>query len=503
MADIIAQLEVLSRDSGCLLDLSAIIDLGVCKKIDIKTDRPHKIEKKDDYVCVTPTGPKPKPKPTKPVHHGHYTKRCEKPGGCYEVTEAVCKKPTVVLDLELLVLLGLLTEEQLEEYMKTTGQIGEGDKVYVEDDEVTVDPLLSVQLGDNGDILNLELLGEDGLLNLDLLNDLKKRNYGSGYGSDSGSHYDNGDDEYYEDGSNSNGGGIDQLIDIDALGQTDKGKPALIDVDLLNHDRRSYSDQLLNLQVGGKDKGGKPAIIDIKALTNPSKRADRPLLDLDALGEAKDNNALIDVDLLTELLGGDKSGSGSSSPSGSTGGSPSGSGSGSGGDRPLLDLDALGDAKDNNALIDVDLLTNLLGGDKGKGSESDSGVSPVSPVRPPVKKPCKACSSKGLQKRDNYITHYQPICGKGFKKEHRDASDACHATDVNHCLSLCQSKAALATINAKVAVGDIANIQVCAAIEFNSNEAGDNCHYITGPETEPCHDDQLEPVEDCTAFVRN
>jgi hypothetical protein len=56
MADIIAQLEVLSRDSGCLLDLSAIIDLGVCKKIDIKTDRPHKIEKKDDYVCVTPTG---------------------------------------------------------------------------------------------------------------------------------------------------------------------------------------------------------------------------------------------------------------------------------------------------------------------------------------------------------------------------------------------------------------------------------------------------------------
>ena len=36
MADIIAQLEVLSRESGCLVDLSALIDLSVCPKIDIK-----------------------------------------------------------------------------------------------------------------------------------------------------------------------------------------------------------------------------------------------------------------------------------------------------------------------------------------------------------------------------------------------------------------------------------------------------------------------------------
>lgn len=53
MADIIAQLEVLSRESGCLIDLTAI--LSVCPKIDFKTDRPHKVEDKDDYICVTPT----------------------------------------------------------------------------------------------------------------------------------------------------------------------------------------------------------------------------------------------------------------------------------------------------------------------------------------------------------------------------------------------------------------------------------------------------------------
>lgn len=55
MSDIVAQLEVLSKESGCLIDLSAIIDLSVCPKIDIKTTKPHKVEEKEDYICVTPS----------------------------------------------------------------------------------------------------------------------------------------------------------------------------------------------------------------------------------------------------------------------------------------------------------------------------------------------------------------------------------------------------------------------------------------------------------------
>lgn len=55
MSDIVAQLEVLSRESGCLIDLSAIVDLSVCPKIDIKPGKDHKVEEKDDVICVTPT----------------------------------------------------------------------------------------------------------------------------------------------------------------------------------------------------------------------------------------------------------------------------------------------------------------------------------------------------------------------------------------------------------------------------------------------------------------
>ena len=64
MSDIVAQLEVLSRESGCLIDLSAIIDLSICPKIDLKTHKkPHKIEEKEDVICVTPTEVCPDSKP--------------------------------------------------------------------------------------------------------------------------------------------------------------------------------------------------------------------------------------------------------------------------------------------------------------------------------------------------------------------------------------------------------------------------------------------------------
>lgn len=55
MADIVAQLEVLSQETGCLIDLSTVLNLSLCPKINFKTDKPHKIEDKDDYICVTST----------------------------------------------------------------------------------------------------------------------------------------------------------------------------------------------------------------------------------------------------------------------------------------------------------------------------------------------------------------------------------------------------------------------------------------------------------------
>lgn len=55
MSDIVAQLEVISKESGCILDISAILDLSICPKIDVKTHKPHTMEEKDDYICITPT----------------------------------------------------------------------------------------------------------------------------------------------------------------------------------------------------------------------------------------------------------------------------------------------------------------------------------------------------------------------------------------------------------------------------------------------------------------
>jgi hypothetical protein len=56
MADIIAQLEVLSKESGCLIDISAIVDLSLCPKIDIISQQPTQVEQDDDTICVTPSG---------------------------------------------------------------------------------------------------------------------------------------------------------------------------------------------------------------------------------------------------------------------------------------------------------------------------------------------------------------------------------------------------------------------------------------------------------------
>lgn len=237
------------------------------------------------------------------------------------MSHEVCKKSSVSLDLELLVVIGLLTEKELEDYCKTTGAIGQHDCVKVDECDVKMDPLLSVTIGDKKDsILNLDLLSDDGLLSLDVLS-------------------------------------------------------------------------------GGCGKKG------------------------------------------------------------------------------LLDLDILGEKDKQESVIDIDILTHESHDDKSE------------------------CHSH--KKHDDMMSHYQPICKKTFKKEKRDKAHHCQANDVNHCLAICNAESALLTINADVQVGDVADIMLCAAIEFDESQNEDNCHFFVAPEHEPCSEDDLEDSDDCYTFFRN
>lgn len=323
MADIISQLQVLSQETGCLLDLTALLDLSICPSINILTSRPHKVEEKDDYIYITPTEKKKTKKSLE--------RRCES-GSCYEVSDEVCKKSTVALDIEILVLLGLLDRVDLEAYLRIIGTIGE-DEELPKCDTVGVDPLLSLNVGKDGSLVDLDVAGEDGLVNLD-------------------------------------------------VGKSKDGKNSLINLDLLG------KNGLLNLNIGRRSTDG------------------------------------------------------------------------------LLDVDVGGEKDEDEAAIDVDILTH----DKKTGQ---------------------------------YLTHYQPICKKTFKKEYMDGAHCKHAEDVNHCLAICQAEGALATIQADVKVGDVANIQVCAAIVFTENTDGDNCHYVVAPEDNPCEEDYLEDNDYGYSFVRN
>ena len=273
----------------------------------------------------------------------------------YTVPSEVCQESTVALDLYLTILLGLLTEEELENYLQHTGTLPpNGQLPYGNGNggsgsgsgpqSVQMNPLLSLTAGGNGELANLNLGGQNGLLNLDV-------------------------------GKNG------KLLTLDLNGQP-----------LINLRRRA--DKLANVQVGGQPQ----------------------------------NDADINVNLLT---------SGSSQNGGSGSGS-GGSGSGSGGN---------GGYTDNNG---------------------------------------------------HYLSYYQPICQRGFNPQHRSQAQNCHANDVNHCLAVCHSQAALQTVN-----GQTAEVLVCSAIEFDQSTTDTNCIYFVAPESEPCQESQLETNENCYTFFRN
>jgi len=297
-------------------------------------------------------------------------KRCDS-GHCYEVRkDEVCRKNHVALDLELLVVLELLTEKELEDYLKKCGEMEEDDSLEMDDDNVLVDPLLSLGVGEDDSLLNLDVGGEDGLLNLDLL-------------------------------------GEDGLLNIDGL---------------------------LNLNLRRRGNSGN----------------DR-LLDVDVGGKKDKNQADIDVDVLTHEKRTGKDG--------------------------LLDLQVGGYADEDESTIDVDLLT------KPRPSNGNGGNKPG-------------------HSHGHHLSHYQPMCGKAIKpKPGRDHTDSCHARDVNHCLAICHSKSALLTLEANVA--DI--ILICAAIQFDDHKSDseDNCHFFSAPEHQPCEEDEMEDKDDCYTFVRN
>lgn len=56
MAGLVTQLQVLAQESGCFLDISALIDLSICPNINVKADRPKIVNVKEDgHICITPT----------------------------------------------------------------------------------------------------------------------------------------------------------------------------------------------------------------------------------------------------------------------------------------------------------------------------------------------------------------------------------------------------------------------------------------------------------------
>ncbi|KAH7156711.1 hypothetical protein EDB81DRAFT_945127 [Dactylonectria macrodidyma] len=341
MSDIISQLQVIIRESGCLLDLTAILNLSICPKIDILAPQPYKVEQEQDYITVTTSEKKKKPQGGKNVH---FRRGCTG-SDCYEVPEQVCKKDHVSQDIQILILLGLLTTDELNEYLYKTGDLQPGQSIIDSGDgKVSVDPLLSLSVGDNGDITKLTV-GGDSLLSLDLLGLGKRTN---------------------------------RLLDVDVGGESDK-KPAAIDVDVLTHP--------------------------------PAGRNGRP----------KGTGRILGLD---------------------------------------VDLSSLGN-----------------GPKSGSGYHTRSGK--------------------------EVFTHYQPICSKGFKQKHLKKCHKEQATDVNHCLAACQAKGALLTLAADVRVGDVANIQVCVAVEFNQKAQDGNCRYLVAPENKPYKESYLEPKDDSYTFIRN
>lgn len=372
--------------------------------------------------------------------------------------------------------------------------------------------------------MTLDLLGQKNLLSLG--GNLRRRNGGLPGG--------------FPGGKGGKGGKpTDKLLDVDIIGEKDKDE-ALIDVDILTQSPRHYrrnghkNNKLIDADIiGEKDKEEAPIDVDIITQSPHHYRRQGPKnnkqIDVDVIGEKDKQEAPIDVDVITHsrLL---RRAACKECDKGNKGNNGNGNGNGwgnrpwghSGWEKPskptnkLIDVDLIGEKDKNEALIDVDVLTHsrrgtdklldidILGEKDKKEALIDVDVLTTSPKdRNNVIVPGRPQPGQPGHYTGGFLTHYQPICKKGFRTGHRDNAEKCHARDVNHCLAICHSRAALLTIEAGVKPGDLANVLLCAAVEFDKSVDGDSCRYFVAPESKPCHDDELVENENCVSFIRN
>ena len=104
VVDLVAKLEVITKDHGCLVDLSAILDVSVCPSIDLWLPKPHSWDSYgEDYVVVTPTP---------------YSNEARS-----YTPQPWCPSSTVEIDVLALVELGLIVEADLDLYINLLNAI--------------------------------------------------------------------------------------------------------------------------------------------------------------------------------------------------------------------------------------------------------------------------------------------------------------------------------------------------------------------------------------------
>ncbi|KAI9170859.1 Replicase polyprotein [Paramyrothecium foliicola] len=544
----------------------------------------------------------------------------KKPGsspkpGYFEVGEEVCQKSTVSIDLDLLVVSGLLSKDELKDYLKALGAIGDEDSYDVNDYDVKVDPSLGYppahgdhdnDYGDSDDKNKYPVAGgdHDG--------DYDENNGNEGdYDDEDNSHDDedeenreddnedddeDGDDEDNEDNNGNEDEDDDEdneddeddeddkpLVDLKVL-EGDKLLDAsvgddVLDAEVLNGDsvadvklggedglnlavlkdgklltltnggedvlggdllnilgRRGYAAKskktknnnkknsnkgpLINAKVGGKESNPPGRLLNVDVATESDKRSVASVLPRGKNGKGKEGpliNAkvggkesnppgrLVNVDVATESdkrsttvrrgKGGKKNNNKGPAINAKVGGKePKAKGT-------LLNVEVATESRDKRNVLSV-----AARGNNGKNSEGPVINAKVGGKEPKQKGRLLnaevATESRdkrdvaNLARRDHVLSHYQPLCKKGFKKERHDEAHHDHADDVNKCLGLCHAKAARETHRGSEVI-------VCAAVEFTKSHDGDNCFYFVAPESKPCHDDELEDNEDSTCFYRN
>ncbi|KFA69732.1 hypothetical protein S40285_08115 [Stachybotrys chlorohalonatus IBT 40285] len=380
--------------------------------------------------------------------------------------------------------------------------------------------ILDLNLNDNDSLLNIALNGNPFLELGPRRGNAKRQSFEhpSSGSSSSGSSSSESSSSQRPGLLNLNVGEPDRLVHLDVNGEDEEG---ILDLDVNNDDflaelnlngnpflnlgprpsnsKRQFSEHPSSGSSSSDSPSSESSSFQRPGLLNLNVGEPDRLVHLDVNGE--DEQGILDLDVnnddfLAELnLNGN--------PFLNLGPRPSNSKRQSS-DRPgLLNLNV--DQEDRLLHLDLngeeDGLLNLNVNDDEALLTLDLNGNPLLVLGP---RPNRNSNSKRQESaREHLMSHYQPLCGRGFKPERLQMATSTHADDVNQCLAQCHAHAARATISAGAHTGETQRIQVCAAIEFNQARQADNCHFFTGPESQPCHDDELMDSEDSYTFFRN